>query len=60
MIHVRSFHLTWVGKTREKKGLVFTELPRLLSARIRREGEGKCSPERGSKRTLDLDFTNVC
>ena len=56
MMYVRAFHLVWVGSTSEKKRLVFTVLLRLFSAGIRREGEGKSSPERGRKRISDLDF----
>ena len=43
-----------------KKRLAFTVLLRLFSAGIRREGEGRSSPERGRKQTLDLGFTKVC
>ena len=48
-----------VGNTSENKGLIFTVLLRLFSARIRREGEERRSSERGKKRASDLDFTNV-
>ena len=59
-IYVRAFHLVFVGNTSENKCLVFTVLLRLFSARIRREGEERSSPERGRKRTSNLHFTNVC
>ena len=43
-----------------KSSVVFTVLLRLFSARIRREGEERSSPEWGRKWRSDLDFTNVC
>ena len=59
LICVWDFSLLWVEVLAKKK-YVSTVLLRLFSAGIRRKGEGKKSPERGTKRTLDLDFTQVC
>ena len=62
LIYVRAFHLVWVKVVVKKyvPGYVYTALLRLFLARIRREGEERSDPERGRKRTSDLDFTNVC
>ena len=62
MVEVRDFSPLWIGNTSENKCFVFSVLLITMSflAGIRHEGERISSPERGRKRTSDLDFTKVC